>query len=117
MLARPDLTSGSQTGASSRSAASSPVRGAQPFAAVHKKFVPAVSPGAAEAAGRLRALEGGAGRLLTVREAAARLAVSTFTVYGLCERGELPHVRISNAIRIAPADLAAYLAGQRSGGR
>jgi len=76
-----------------------------------------VSPGAAEAAGRLRALEGGAGRLLTVREAAARLAVSTFTVYGLCERGELPHVRISNAIRIAPADLAAYLAGQRSGGR
>jgi hypothetical protein len=37
--------------------------------------------------------------------------VSTFTVYGLCDRGELRHVRVSNAIRIAPADLAAYLAG------
>ena len=65
----------------------------------------------------LRALEGGAGRLLTVREAAERLAVSTATVYALCDRGELPHVRIGNAIRIAPADLAAYVAGHRSGGR
>ncbi len=54
---------------------------------------------------------------MTVRAAAERLAVSTATVYALCDRGELPHVRISNAIRIAPADLAAYLAGQRSGGR
>jgi len=76
-----------------------------------------VSPGATGTAGRLWALEGGAGRLLTVREAAERLAVSTFTVYGLCDRGELPHVRVSNAIRIAPAELAAFLAGQRSGGR
>jgi excisionase family DNA binding protein len=67
--------------------------------------------------GPRRALEGGAGRLPTVREAAERLAVSTFTVYGLCDRGELPHVRVSNAIRIAPADLAALLAGQRAGGR
>ena len=55
---------------------------------------------------QLRAIPGGAGRLLTVREVAERLAVSTATVYSLCERGELPHVRISNAIRIAPADLA-----------
>src|SRR5437764_1318697 len=44
---------------------------------------PAVSPGAARAAGRL----------LTVREAAERLAVSTATVYALCDRGEFPHVR------------------------
>jgi len=58
----------------------------------------------------------GDGRLLTVREVAERLAVSTFTVYGLCERGELPHIRLSNAIRIARADLAAFLAGQRAGG-
>ena len=35
----------------------------------------------------------------------------------LCDRGELPHVRIGNAIRIAPADLAAFMARQRSGGR
>jgi len=76
-----------------------------------------VSPGAAGATGRLREIPGGAGRLLTVREAAERLAVSTATLYALCDRGELPHVRVSNAIRIAPADLAAFLAGQRSGGR
>jgi excisionase family DNA binding protein len=38
--------------------------------------------------------------LLTVREAAAILKVSTATVYALVKRGELPHVRVSNAIRI-----------------
>ncbi|WP_224249458.1 helix-turn-helix domain-containing protein [Hyalangium gracile] len=58
---------------------------------------------------RLRVLPGGAERLLTVREVAERLGVSTATVYGLCERGELPHVRVSNAIRIRPADVEAFL--------
>ncbi len=66
---------------------------------------------------QLHAIQGGASRLLTVREVAERLAVSTASIYTLCERGELPHVRISNAIRIAPADLAAFLAGKRSEGR
>jgi len=74
-----------------------------------------VSPAPSEADGT-QAERDGSGRLLTVREAAQRLAVSAFTVYGLCDRGELPHVRISNAIRIAPTDMAAFLAGQRSGG-
>jgi len=73
-----------------------------------------VSPGAG-AAGGLEADLQGSDRLLTVREAARRLAVSTATVYGLCGRGELPHVRISNAIRIAPADLGAFFARPRSG--
>jgi excisionase family DNA binding protein len=92
--------------------------GVQPFhsvSALRKPFGPPVVHGTPGPRAPLRALEGGAGRLLTVREAAERLAVSTFTVYGLCDRGELSHVRISNAIRIAPAALAAYLAGQRSG--
>jgi excisionase family DNA binding protein len=40
---------------------------------------------------------------------ARRLSVSTATVYRLCERGELRHIRVSNAIRIAHADLAAFL--------
>ena len=62
-------------------------------------------------------LDGGADHLLTVRQVAERLGVSTFTVYGLCERGELAHVRISNSIRIAPADLAAYVARQRPSAR
>jgi len=65
----------------------------------------------------LRVVEGGAGRLLTPVEVAERLGVCRDTVYRLCDRGELPHVRISNAIRIAPADLAAFLAGNHSGGR
>ena len=48
-------------------------------------------------------------RLLTVREVAALLAVSTPIVYSLCERGELEHTRISNSIRIAPSALVTYL--------
>jgi excisionase family DNA binding protein len=40
-------------------------------------------------------------RLLTVREAAARLGVSTSTVYDLCARGKLVHIRAGNAIGIA----------------
>jgi excisionase family DNA binding protein len=59
---------------------------------------------------------GGAGlRLLTVREAAARLRVSPASVYRLCERGELRHVRIStHAIRIAARDLSAFVHRRRS---
>ncbi|HET9594989.1 MAG TPA: helix-turn-helix domain-containing protein [Anaeromyxobacteraceae bacterium] len=49
-------------------------------------------------------------RLLSVREVAARLGVCTSTVYRLCAEGRLVHVRVANAIRIAPADLGAPLA-------
>jgi excisionase family DNA binding protein len=66
--------------------------------------------------GRVRVLDGGADDLPSVREVATKLGVSTATVYALCERGELVHVRVSNAIRIAPADLAAFVANQRRGG-
>ena len=41
-----------------------------------------------------------AGEFLTVREAARVLKVSTATVYKLCARGELGHVRALNVIRI-----------------
>ena len=50
------------------------------------------------------------GPLLRVRQVAAQLDVSTATVYWLIERGELEHVRVSNAIRVAPAALDAYQA-------
>jgi excisionase family DNA binding protein len=46
-------------------------------------------------------------RMLTVREAARVLGVSTATVYKLCARGAPPHVRLLNAVRIAPEALAA----------
>src|SRR5205085_11991547 len=51
---------------------------------------------------------------LTVREVAARLSVSTATVYKLCARGELAYVRIFGAIRVAPDDLGALIARRRS---
>jgi len=54
--------------------------------------------------------------LLSVADVAARLRVSTATVYALVDRGELRHVRVSNAIRISPADLAAFVQASRRSG-
>ena len=57
------------------------------------------------------------GPLLTVRETAERLKVSTATVNALCEAGRLAFARVStHAIRIAEADLVAYLGAQRHQG-
>ncbi len=64
---------------------------------------------------RLHSVRGGADNLLSVREVAARLGLATRTVYALANRGELPHVRVSNAIRVLPADPEAYLAAHRKG--
>ena len=50
-----------------------------------------------------------ADRLLTAREVAAFLRVSTRTVYALCDEGKLAHVRIANAIRVESAALAALV--------
>jgi len=58
---------------------------------------------------------GSAARLLTVREVAERLAVCAATIYALVERGEIRHLRISNAIRIHPDDLEAFIVGKCSG--
>lgn len=52
------------------------------------------------------------GRMLTVRDVAERLGVCRATVYRLCERGDLPHIRVSNAVRIAHADLESFLRGR-----
>jgi excisionase family DNA binding protein len=53
------------------------------------------------------------GPFLTVREVAARLRVSTATVYDLCESGGLAHVRVSNVIRVNEDDFRAFLQGRR----
>jgi excisionase family DNA binding protein len=60
-----------------------------------------------------RVVGGEQDRLLTVRQVAARLEVSTATVYALIARGELAHLRVSNAIRVARLDLAAYVTAAR----
>jgi len=65
---------------------------------------------------KLRAVDGGADNLLSVRQVAARLGVNPATIYALCERGEIPHLRVSNAIRVDPGDLARFIAdGRRVG--
>jgi excisionase family DNA binding protein len=46
---------------------------------------------------------------LTVGEVAKRLGVCRSTVYQLCERRDLGHVRVSNAIRVPGVAVAAYL--------
>ena len=46
---------------------------------------------------------------MTVAEVAKYLGVSRSTVYQLCERAELRHVRVSNAIRVAKTAMLALL--------
>jgi len=50
--------------------------------------------------------------LLTVREVAAYLRVSTRTVYALCDQGHLAHVRVMNALRVEPAAVTALVRSQ-----
>jgi excisionase family DNA binding protein len=50
--------------------------------------------------------------LLTVREVAEALRVRPVTVYRLCASGALPHLRVSNAIRVRRVDLDVYLTGE-----
>ena len=47
-------------------------------------------------------------RLPTVDEVAERLRVSTATVYALCKRAKLAHVRIANSIRVSERALLAF---------
>ena len=64
---------------------------------------------------RSRGAATGLERLLTVREVAAVLGVATSTVYQLCARGTLKYYRVSNAIRFAPTELAAFVRSQARG--
>ena len=75
----------------------------QPLAGETKNFAALVLQDS-----ELRAVSG-VNALLTVREVAAILRVCRDTVYRLCAKGQLPHVRILTSIRIAPADLDAFL--------
>ncbi|MEJ7570210.1 MAG: helix-turn-helix domain-containing protein [Gaiellaceae bacterium] len=72
----------------------------------------AAPPGAA-ARPQLRVIDGGRDGLLTVRDVAAQLGVCTATVYALCARGELGHLRVMNAVRVSDTQLAEFIAGAR----
>jgi excisionase family DNA binding protein len=58
---------------------------------------------------RFRVIEGMADRLLTARDVAERLSISTATVYKLVAAGAIPCLRVSNAIRFRAADLRTYV--------
>lgn len=81
----------------------------RPLAPNRSPFVTRLLP---EHAAPLAVLQGGGDRLLSVREAAQQLGLCTATIYGLCADGALPHIRILNAIRIAPVDLMAFIAAR-----
>jgi excisionase family DNA binding protein len=57
-------------------------------------------------------LWGGRDRLLKIVEVAEHLGVSNATVYGLCERGELPYVWVVTSMRIRPRDLEELIASR-----
>jgi excisionase family DNA binding protein len=48
-----------------------------------------------------------------VRDVAATLGVCAATVYRLVAEGQLAHVRVLNAIRVAPRDLEAFVERRR----
>ena len=52
---------------------------------------------------------------LSVREVAGVLKLSTATIYKLIHRGELAHFRVSNAVRIARADLERFIHQKKAG--
>lgn len=87
----------------------------RPLVPNRSPFVTRLLPGSAATAARLEVLRGGKDGLLSVREAAEQLGLCTATVYGLCAGGALPHIRILNALRIAPADLEAFILARRVG--
>jgi len=102
-----------QVGEKIRSDGAARSQESQPFAPNRSPFVTRLLPGSAAA--RLAVLQGGRDGLLSVREAAEQLGLCTATVYVLCAEGALPHIRILNAIRIAPADLEAFIEARRVG--
>jgi excisionase family DNA binding protein len=89
------------------------VQPSQPLAPFRSPFGPPVVQGSGERGSSLPVVAGAGGRLMKVREVAEALGVCTATVYEIVDEGELPHVRVANAIRVTQADLAHYVACRR----
>ena len=61
--------------------------------------------------------EGGHDELLTPAQAAARFHVPEYLLRKACSEGRLEHVRVVNALWLAPAAVAAFAASWREGRR
>src|SRR2546421_664307 len=77
-----------------------------------ESFAASLLPSSALTPG-LRALAESAPSLISPQDAAHRLGVCRATVYNLCKRGVLPHVRIGSSVRLALPDVIAALARHR----
>jgi excisionase family DNA binding protein len=55
--------------------------------------------------------------LLSVKDAAKMLKVCARTVYRLCAKAALGHVRLGNTIRFRPEDLERFIEGYRRGAK
>ena len=95
------------------SEASAAVQGSQGIAPEIQPFGPTVVHDGRFAGGRRPRVQVRDVPLMSVREAARALGVCTAIVHRLVESGAVPHVRVSNAIRIAPSDLRAYVSASR----
>ena len=82
----------------------------QIHASLSKDFAGSLLDGTAADDEALRSV----GKLLTVRQVAKLLGMCPATVYRLCDRGELPHYRVRNAIRVDLAGVKAMLQRSRS---
>jgi excisionase family DNA binding protein len=99
--------SGSQPVVNVANVRSASATGVQPLAPVSKDFAAKFAAKPLSAAGLLP------DALLSVRQVAARVGLSTASVYALCESGALRSLRISNSIRIEPAEFARFIAEAR----
>jgi excisionase family DNA binding protein len=61
----------------------------------------------------LRAVAESASTLISPQEAARRFGVCRATIYNLCKRGVLPHVRIGSSVRLALPDVITALVQHR----
>ena len=55
--------------------------------------------------------------LLTAREVARRLNVSTSSVHNYISSHQLPAIRLGRAVRIQPADIVDFIAAHRQSGQ
>lgn len=106
--------SGLQTSRYPRDSTKRPSSASQRLGANPKDFAPILLPKEPPRS-KTRQARVQHGALLSVAEVARSLSVCEATVYKLCTRGILAHIRILNAVRVAPEALESYLGIRRRG--